>query len=58
MASIYQMNGYKNREDYLVSISEEYGVDEETVFSPADVLGKEEDFDGLISMIEDYVEMF
>ena len=54
MSNIYQINGYKNRKEYLVAMAEEYGVDEETVFLMADMLGKDEDFDGLISMLEDY----
>ena len=54
MSNIYQINGYKNRKEYLVTMAEEYGVDEETVFLLADMLGKDEDFDGLISMLEDY----
>lgn len=54
MSNIYQINGYKNRKEYLIAMAEEYGVDEETVFLMADMLGKDEDFDGLISMLEDY----
>ena len=54
MSSIYQMNGYENRKEYLTAMAEEFGVDEETVFLLADMLGKDEDFDGLISMLEDY----
>ena len=54
MSNIYQINGYKNRKEYLFAMAEEYGVDEETVFLMADMLGKDEDFDGLISMLEDY----
>ena len=54
MSNIYQINGYKSRREYLVAMAEEYDVDEETVFLMADMLGKDEDFDGLISMLEDY----
>ena len=58
MSNIYQMNGYENRKEYLTAMSEAYGVDEETVFLLADMLGKDEDFDGLISMLEDYEDMY
>ena len=34
--SIYLQNGYKNRDDYLESLSEDYGVPLETVYSLAD----------------------
>ena len=58
MSSIYQMNGYENRKEYLIAMAEEFGVDEETVFLLADMLGEDEDFDGLISMLEDYEDMY
>lgn len=50
--SIYQQRGFKNRREYLVSLAEEYGVVLEDVFALADLLGPEEDFDGLISQLE------
>lgn len=49
--NIYQENGFQNRRDYLESLSEEY--DRETVFALAGVLGPSEDFDGLVTMLED-----
>lgn len=51
--SIYQENGYENRKDYLKCLSEEYGVDLYTVQTLADVLGQEEDFDGLVAELND-----
>lgn len=51
--SVYQENGYENREAYLLSLADQYGVDYATVYALADVLGPNEDFDGLVSMIED-----
>ena len=51
--TIYQENGYKNRRDYLQCLSEDYGVPLETVQSLADILGENEDFDGLVSALED-----
>ena len=54
MNNIYIQNGYQSRKDYLISLSEEYDVDKSIVFSIASMLGSEEDFDGLVSMIQDY----
>lgn len=54
--SIYTDNGYKNRAEYLSALSEDYGVDIETVQYLADLLGEAEDFDGLISALEDIQE--
>jgi len=51
--SQYEEYGYENREDYLIGLADDYGVDEETVFSLADMLGPNEDFDGLVTSIED-----
>ena len=55
--STYSQNGYINRIDYLAKISEEYSVPLEVVLDVADLLGPEEDFDGLISSLEDYVSV-
>jgi hypothetical protein len=51
--NIYSENGFKNRKEYLKSLAEEFSVDQETVFFVADLLGESEDFDGLISSLED-----
>lgn len=53
----YTELGYKNRREYLQSLSEEYGVHIGAVLALADILGAEEDFDGLISELEDYAEI-
>ena len=52
-ADVYQENGYKNRDDYLNSLAEDYGVPIDAVLALADVLGPDEDFDGLVSNLED-----
>ena len=52
--SIYTDEGYESRRDYLTSLADDFGVDEETVFAIASILGSEEDFDGLICELEDY----
>jgi hypothetical protein len=51
--SIYMQNGYRDREDYLSCMAEDYDVRLETVKYLADLLGPNEDFDGLISALED-----
>jgi len=51
--SIYTENGYKSRRDYLESVAIEFCIDKDTVFSVASLLGSSEDFDGLLSMLDD-----
>lgn len=54
MSNPYKDNGYADREDYLSCLAEDYGLDLEEVVRPiADLLGPAEDFDGLVSMLED-----
>ena len=52
--SIYTDEGYESRRDYLTSLADDFGVDEETVFAIAGMLGSGEDFDGLVTELEDY----
>jgi len=54
MTNIYQENDYKDRKDYLESLADEYGIDYSMVETLADMLGENEDFDGLVSELEDY----
>ena len=51
--NIYQENGYADRDDYLTCLSEDYDVSIEDVYSLAEILGENEDFDGLLSSLED-----
>ena len=51
--SVYTDNGYKNRTEYLNSLAEDYGVDKDTVHCMAELLGPNEDFDGLVTSLED-----
>ena len=51
--SIYEDKGFRNREDYLEQLAEEYGIELETVRTVADMLGSREDFDGLMVALED-----
>ena len=50
---VYQENGYDDRNTYLRSLAEDYGVPFDAVIAIAEVLGPEEDFDGLVSSLED-----
>jgi len=56
--SNYIGNGYKDRADYLKCLSDDYGIDLETVLCLAEVLGENEDFDGLICTLDDIGEEF
>ena len=51
--NIYQENGYADRDDYMTCLSEDYGIPIENVYSLAEMLGENEDFDGLVSALED-----
>lgn len=48
----------EERNCYLRELAEEYGVPMYVVRSLADMLGPNEDYDGLVSALEDYCEMF
>ena len=52
----YQAEGYENRRAYLLSLADDTGVDLKTVLALADLLGPSEDFDGLVTSLEDYAE--
>ena len=49
----YLLNGYESRRDYLESLADDFGVPTSLVFALASMLGKDEDFDGLVSMLDD-----
>ena len=53
---IYQEHGFENRSDYLKSLALEHDVDLGFVLSLAELLGPNEDFDGLVNSIEDYAD--
>ena len=53
MSNVYIENGYKDRIDYLESLAWDLEIDKDTVFLTADMLGPSEDFDGLITTLED-----
>lgn len=54
--NVYKDNGYKSRVDYLECLAEDFGVDCGVVMALAGVLGPSEDFDGLVTALEDYDE--
>lgn len=49
----YLEYGAENRAEYLKMLSEDFDVDLDTVHALADVLGPMEDFDGLVTSLED-----
>ena len=48
----YTNNGFTDRAEYLASLCDEYEPD--IVHTLADLLGPEEDFDGLVTSLEDH----
>ena len=42
------------RKEYLNGLCDEYGIPMDIVYTMAELLGEEEDYDGLISSLEDY----
>ena len=52
--TIYEQEGHATRQQYLNHLAEEYGVSRHDVAMMADLLGESEDFDGLVSMLDDF----
>jgi hypothetical protein len=52
--SDYEASGCASRKEYLDSLCEDYDVDPMAVYALADVLGPGEDFDGLVTSLEDF----
>ena len=55
--NIYEENGYASRGEYLDAMAEDYGLEMSDVRLLADLLGPNEDFDGLISGLEKMQDM-
>ncbi|MDR1174082.1 MAG: RNA polymerase [Treponema sp.] len=53
----YATHGYKDRDDYLNTLADDRGIDSMAVHMIADMLGESEDFDGLVSELEDFEEL-
>ena len=54
--NVYQENGYLNRNQYLEGLAEDYGLPVRKVKKLANMLGPEEDFDMLVSMVEELAD--
>lgn len=54
MANAYEANGFRDRDEYLQYLADDLGIDIEDVLEAADLLGPDEDFDGLVSVLRDY----
>ena len=54
MDNVYQANGYESLKAYLLSLCEEYP--RSAVMTLASMLGPNEDFDGLVTSLEDAEE--
>lgn len=52
--NVYEEQGYKNRVDYLKFLASDLCLPEDIVFALADMLGGGEDFDGLVTALEEY----
>lgn len=50
----YQEDGAIDRFGYLETLALDHGVSFETMLTLVDVLGPEEDFDGLVTSLEDF----
>ena len=51
--SAYTNSGFANRKEYLKDLAEQYEGNEDAVYMMADLLGPTEDFDGLVTSLED-----
>jgi hypothetical protein len=54
--NVYQEQGYESRRDYLDSLADDMEIDRSTVYMMAQMLGPSEDFDGLVTSLEDYAD--
>ena len=53
---IYTEQGYKNRRDYVEQLADDLDVPRRLAIAAANALGPNEDFDGLVTTLEDYSE--
>lgn len=51
--STYTEQGFESRKEYLKSLADDHCVPLDVVMSLASMLGPNEDFDGLVSAVED-----
>lgn len=55
--NIYMRNGYTNREAYVLEMADEYDVSADGVRALINLLGDEEAFDGVVSGMDELMEM-
>lgn len=55
---LYLKQGYESRSEYLKSLANKYGATRELVNNLAFLLGVEEDFTGLIFLLNDFQKYF
>lgn len=51
---VYKQNGYKDRTDYLKCLADDFGIEWSIVNCVAEMLGENEDFDGLVTALGDF----
>jgi hypothetical protein len=49
----YTLKGFNDRDHYLRSLADDYDTDINNVYAMADILGNDEDFDGLVACLND-----
>ena len=54
MENIYEQNGYDTRAEYLKYLAADHGIDLNIVLNLAELLGPNEDFDGLVTTLQDH----
>lgn len=50
----YLRAGFRDRKAYLRSLADSFGISLKRVKAAADMLGPDEDFDALLTILEDY----
>jgi len=51
--NVYEERGFTSRHDYLKSLAEDFGLPFSTVSDMAETIGEREDFDALITFLND-----
>lgn len=51
--NVYREHGYRSRIDYLQNLAQDFDIDIRTVLALAELIGEDEDFDGLVVALED-----
>ena len=56
--NIYQEFGFNDRKEYLSDLAEQYNLSMYEVSAISEMLSEREDFDGLVTTLEDYILIF